>query len=432
MKKIFLLLLIVTICSFDTNAQLNSTGGPFSKHITSILNYNDSILFVVKDKIGLFKSTNLGSSWHKVQIHNINYDNRNAIVKHKDGDLFLSTTTSGILRSTDLGQTWLTTPTTQFGAARSLFAKSNGALFVGAENAGLYRSHSLGNNWTLLNSSLKVHTMAESAIGVMFITSSSYPGGIFRSVDNGQTWEPQSSSAPPYFLYGDSHNVVYHVGNRNLKKTTNQGDNWIEFGDAPFNRSYSSISVTSDSIIFVGHGRSDFWEDGGIRRSNNYGQSFSYYGLNHSTVTHTLLYDDQYLIAANNEGIYKNNFRSSNQFIKIDSGLKEPPVDKFITSFGTWIIVVCDSGGIYRYINNTWQKQYDSFPSEARVSTAYFRFFVLIGTKNMGLWRTSDNGLNWNQINLTSTPDVEIFDVKAKDENLIFCATKNQGDICFN
>jgi photosystem II stability/assembly factor-like uncharacterized protein len=280
MKKIFLLLLIVTICSFDTNAQLNSTGGPFSKHITSILNYNDSILFVIKDKIGLFKSTNLGSSWHKVQIHNINYNNRNAIVKHKDGDLFLSTTTSGILRSTDLGQTWLTTPTTQFGAARSLFAKSNGALFVGAENAGLYRSHSLGNNWTLLNSSLKVHTMAESAIGVMFITSSSYPGGIFRSVDNGQTWEPQSSSAPPYFLYGDSHNVVYHVGNQNLKKTTNQGDNWIQFGDAPFNRSYSSISVTSDSIIFVGHGRNDFWENGGIRRSNNYGQSFSYYGLN--------------------------------------------------------------------------------------------------------------------------------------------------------
>ena len=410
-----------------TLAQYYNTGGPFSEYLTCALNYNDSVLLVYKKDIGLYKTSDLGNSWRKINIPNFGFNNFTAMVKHIDGDIFAATTDSGLLRSTDLGENWISTPTTQFGKISCVFAKSNGYLFVGGENNGLFRSSDLGQNWTTMTLNFgRVQALAESSQETLFILAN---GILYISANNGYGWQhPHNAIQPPVYMVGDNFNSVYVAGNGFMKRSVDQGVSYNNLGYINYYDRFRSVSITSDSIIFIGKANGEYYyQYGSITRSNNYGTTFYNHGLTHTSVTHTLLFNNQYLIAANNEGIYKNEFRSSSQFIKIDNDLKEPPVLDFITTFAT-VVTVCDSGGIFKYSNNTgWQRQYANISSDARISTAYIRFFVLIGTRNMGLWRTTDNGATWSRISLNNNLNEDIFSIRAKDDNLIFCATKNNG-----
>ena len=424
LKSLFLIFFIqINI----TLAQYVNTGGPFSKYLTCALNYNDSVLLVFKKNIGLFKTSDLGNSWRKINIPNYGYHNFTAMVKHTNGDIFAATTDSGLLRSTDLGENWISTPTAQFGKISCVFAKSNGYLFVGGENNGLFRSSDLGQNWTTMTLNFgRVQALTESSQGTLFILAN---GIVYISANNGYGWQhPYNAVQPPVYMIGDDFNAVYVAGNGFMKRTTDQGITYNNVGYVSSDYPFRSVSITSDSIIFIARASGQYPSLAGkITRSTDYGANFSNYGLDHTSVTHTILYNNQYLIAANNEGIYKNAFRNSYQFIKIDSELKEPPILDFITAFPT-VVVVCDSGGIFKYSASIgWQRQYTNLPQEARISTAYIKLFVLIGTKNMGLWRTSDNGANWSRINLNNNLNEDIFSIRAKDDNLIFCATKSNG-----
>jgi photosystem II stability/assembly factor-like uncharacterized protein len=101
--------------------------------------------------------------------------------------LFAGTET-GVLRSRDQGRTWEAIPTlTQIRAITH--SNTNGYLFVATENS-IFRSTNNGGTWTAIDRDLlavQVQALAVDREGVLFAGTSTL--GIFRSQDDGESWE---------------------------------------------------------------------------------------------------------------------------------------------------------------------------------------------------------------------------------------------------
>jgi photosystem II stability/assembly factor-like uncharacterized protein len=431
MKKLLFIFLSLNAISLFAQS-LSSLGGPNFNKINTILNYNDSVLFVYKKDIGFYKTTDLGNNWNKIEVDSL-FDNEiTGLVKHINGDIFASTTSAGLIRSTDIGNTWISTSTSQFGVISPLFAKANGNLFIGGETSGLYKSSDLGQNWTNTGFQFrKVKALTESAQGTLFACADNL---LYRSTNEGVGWFIVLSDVPTeqVFLTKDNFNAVYIASKRYFKRSFDQGLTWSNVGYVDPFEFPTTVVITDDSLIYKGRIRTDISDRGGISKSSDYGKNFSIWGLNFQDVTHSLLYNNQYLIAASNTGLYKNTIGPSIGFSRIDNGIKQPVVTDLLTSFASAsfaeVVAVSDSIGMFSYkLVTGWQPLYQNFPYNRRISTAYIKNIALIGTKEKGLWRTSNNGQSWNQVNLLSNNDSEIFTLKYKDDNWILCATKNDG-----
>jgi len=410
----------------ESNYNLGSTDGPYYNWVNAILNYSDSLIFCYNKVVGLYKTSDLGNTWHNVPVNVLSDAEITRLVKHNNGNIFATTTMAGIIRSTDLGNNWLTTPTTQFGVVSYLYSSESGDLFLAGQTSSLYKSTNLGQTWSQISIPLgKIKAMTESLQGTLFVVSGN---SLYRSTNGGLAWISVMSnlSSEVVFLTRDNFNAIYIATMGLLKRSFDNGLTWSTVGYQNWNSYFSTVSVSSDSLIFVGSIISSNNFEAGIWSSFDYGTTFYRYGLLFTSIKYSFMYNEQVLIAVNTKGIYKNGF------YKIDSGIKKPDVIDLSASFSNSsfaeVVAVCDSMGIFNYKSSTgWQPFYETFPFKQKISSSYISTFSLIGTKDRGLWRSSDNGQSWAQINLTSNNNTEIFSLKSKNDSLILCASRNEG-----
>ena len=426
LKSISILIAFILQVFIHGQSNLINTNGPFTNDITSYLAYTDSLVFLYKKDIGLFKSTNLGNSWSKVLSGIPRNENIISITRHPNGYLFAASTSGGVLRSTDGGESWLLTPSSQLGVVKCLFAKSNGLIFAATENQGLFRSNNLGNNWTQLHSSYTTDVMAESTSGNLFMI---YSSTICRSTDDGMTWNfGMYTYGDRKFLTADNFNAIYLASFRYIYRSTNQGASWQSLYYFFLGNTYTSLAVTTDSLIFTSMDNLNS-SVGGIARSTDYGANFSSYSMYGQNVQKMFIVNDQYLFVSRPDGLFRNNFRISNQFTQVDSDLELPIISNMINiNAGTSIVAICDSGGLFKYYGGSWGRLYKDFPVNTSISTVYVASsFQLIGTKNDGLWRSNDNGINWAQLNIFPQINSDVVVIESADNALIYCATKYDG-----
>jgi len=158
---------------------------------------------------GVYKTADHGETWALVFPSTNNNTKINDMALHPNGSLFLcnlcysDTTGSGVYISKDSGDNWQRTAMNNEEYIASLEINSQGDIFAGSRGhyslwrGAVLKSSDLGESWTILkDDNILVTTIEITQHEDIYIGCSSqgwYGGGVYRSSDNGITWEKLES-----------------------------------------------------------------------------------------------------------------------------------------------------------------------------------------------------------------------------------------------
>ncbi|NVO04406.1 MAG: T9SS type A sorting domain-containing protein, partial [Bacteroidetes bacterium] len=290
---------------------------------TNVFSFNQNMsgdLYCGTD-LSIFKSTNNGEKWNKLDFPEVRNNIIRKIVSNANGYVFACTDQMGLYRSINNGLTWQNIDNgITHGQMLDMTVNINGDLFVSDPGNGLFRSTDNGNQWQQLdtiNMSKSLQAIAITKSGA--VLAAQFMGDtIYRSMDNGNNW--QKISFPDYYItklivLPDS--TIMTLGA--INGTFASYDDGLTWTNICSNNSFEEIFPDENNNLY------------GL---NSYGLYVSYdYGINWSIVS--ILSDDRpntFLITENNDffigtgrnGIYKNDstyFVSSNHHLQNDFGI---------------------------------------------------------------------------------------------------------------
>ncbi|MCZ7616721.1 MAG: hypothetical protein M5T52_24925 [Ignavibacteriaceae bacterium] len=143
----------------------------------------------------------------------------------------------------------------------SIAINDNGDIFAGTFNTGIFRSIDNGESWIQINNGLtlpNIRMIVFNDSGHVFVSSAPSPfqGGVFRSTNNGDNWIAVNNGLPFGAIFTvsiDSNNNIYAGSGfgSGVYISTNNGDSWNATGLT----NATTVSLTIDkssNIIYVG------------------------------------------------------------------------------------------------------------------------------------------------------------------------------------
>ena len=144
-------------------------------------------------------------------------------------------------------------------------------VYASAATGGLWKSVNGGDTWTPLTDYLPRLASGSVAIdptdpntiyygeGECNFSGDSYPGGgIFKSTDGGQSWQQLSINTLNYtsrvIVAPSNHNIVYVGGYRDIYKSTDAGQDWVELNLTNGAVNGIAVNPTDANVIYAGKG----------------------------------------------------------------------------------------------------------------------------------------------------------------------------------
>lgn len=231
------------------------------------------------------------------------------------------------------------------GARVKALAAGSTYLFAGTDGAGIFRSGDQGNSWQAVNEGITDFTISSLAVSGSYVFAGT-DKGLFRSTNNGASWVQLN------VFTASSRVEAIMVGN-----------------------GYVFASSRSSSGLVRSPDNGDTWEPANVGLAN--ARSFFIDGSN--------LYAGGY-----DEGIYKSSDNGEiwAKMLTTGSGFY---VHAIVENGG--VIIAGGVGGIYRSIDDgiNWTNVGGGSVLSLTVSGAY----VFAGTSNQGVKRSADNGATW-------------------------------------
>jgi len=346
-----------------------------------------------------------------------------SIVTDNSGNIYANTIGSpGPFKSTDDGETWFSimnglTPGDN-GGFHPLNINSNGDLFIGgAHNAGyLCRSTDGGASWTFLNNL----DPGSSIICIAFDANENvYVGtgtGIYKSTDNGEIWNQYGTiSGVESIAFNDSGHVFAGTSYA-VYRSKDDGANWTQL---PTGGGTRTIAVAPNGYIFAG-----CWENAGILRSTNNGDSWLY--VYPQTVSirfaSTILFDGNVIyFPTYGKGVLKST-DSGDTWTEFNDGIGY----KYLRAIALSATGSLFAGGDYAIYktHNTGTSWYS-----VGINICGVNHIVINANDDIfaGVWgvnRSTDGGQSWQTIN----NGFDNFDVRAlavKDNGYLFAGTND-------
>ena len=246
-----------------------SLNGPCGGTVSSIAVDPDGDLYIVAGFKTLYRSENNGEQWEELGFPG----SEPASIHILSDGTFLMQDVTGTWRSVNEGQTWSKVSGLEI---YSLVENSEGTVF-GITYNGVYKSTDQGLHWTA--SGLANHSLVELALDpedglwVAGAGGTPYRGVVYRSADDGATWELKLEGAP----YSDAYNSVEALPSgavlafnwEKICRTTDQGLSW----EAWTNPGIEKCWVLSDGALYGSvYGL-------GLFRSDNEGNTWEPEGL---------------------------------------------------------------------------------------------------------------------------------------------------------
>ncbi len=301
LKKIFITLVLLSIYGFNANAQWQKTNCPNGGE-TLCLAVNDSNIFAGTKDSGVYRSSNYGNTWVKIDTG----------LKH-----------SGV----------------------SALAINDSIVFAGTLDSGMFMSSNYGNTWTLLNNSLPTnYNFTAIAISGTNIFASTLGKGIYMSSNNGQNWTAiniglSNKLVMSLFKYGDTLFAGTELGPS--FRSSNNGLNWDTMNTG-LPTTYSVVSFAmSGTNIFAGTSY------GLVYMSSNYGSSWETTGLTTNNKLNALaVYGDTIYAGTWNYGVMVSDSLGVT-WTSDNIGLRDTVV-KALAISGKHLFAGTDSGGVWK------------------------------------------------------------------------------------
>ena len=307
-----------------------------------------------------------------------------------------------------------------------------------------------------------VKAITRDSSGYLFV-STYYSGQIYRSSDNGNSWQLFTNDFPGNGIncFISTINGTFAGSGPGIYKTTNHGINWVACNNGL--QGYASIQcfTLKDNFIFAGPSGSVY-----IYRSSNNGNYWDTLRL--SGGAKTMVAKGSVLYAEATAGSQGYMYKSTNNganWVLINNGLPSFSMDNlekcgnnvFASSLGDGLfettnegdnwIQLTGNGGISTMVSKgdtlvacfyfpsrtfyvttnggvNWQSKLNDLP-ESYLDNLLWAPSGLIGTSYLGIYRTTNLGINWSNISSGFT-DVEITNITARN-NIIISATNGNG-----
>jgi len=264
-----------------------SPAGLSGKAIRSLAISPDGIWYAGTWRTGLYVSSDMGSSWDAANLGSSPLSIQSLHVDQQSKEVYAGgiwSQGSGIYFSDDAGKNWESRNQGLAGIRvwRIAMNPSTGSLYAGGYYNGLFRSQNQGGSWEPIgegmpeNQSTFIRALAVHPSGTVFCGSGG--GGLYRSRDDGNTWE-RIYGEPGYYVFVGAVAVrqdgIVFVGesaNGGISRSGNEGDTWEDISNNLPDTTITCIAFNSDLDIYVGTGKD------GVYRSTDDGKTWSAVG----------------------------------------------------------------------------------------------------------------------------------------------------------
>lgn len=203
-----------------------SMDGPTGGQICSFAVEEDGTIYVGAK--GVYKSTDNGKHWVNT---NLPSEDRQVygIAVMPDGQI-LAMARSSVYRSTDKGLSWKTVSDYAPDGPMGLIVLANKRVLMGGLNHGLYCSDDCGSTWIQIKTDFVtrfIYSFATDITGAIFASTDD---GIFRSTNNGDSWERFGTGLPDKTritsVLIDAKAGAFAAGNNSIYKSTDGCQTW--------------------------------------------------------------------------------------------------------------------------------------------------------------------------------------------------------------
>ncbi|NOU45630.1 MAG: T9SS type A sorting domain-containing protein [Bacteroidales bacterium] len=442
---------------------------------------------------GVFRSSNNGGTWTKVST--VATTGSFCYSMTNDGASVFVGSSIGVFTSSNNGGSWTSVNNGIPAINTYALAYDSTNIYVG-NYTGVYRSGDNGASFIETNNNLNARFISSFAsIGSYLFSSSQYGGGVYRSDDNGETWELKNNGLPYFYTsiklssegnaliangylaspmgyydyvsydYGESWTLFNHnlpvveyifshidIGDTIIVNTDGDGVLRSIDGGASYQTVNSGLEAIIDPMtglylavpsmylydttLFIG-------TPNGIYRSADYGDSWTYSGLQGVTLVGSFAFESigPNLFAATL--LSESSDHTDAVYLSSDNGLTWETISSGITQFATEhfkkmyvmntnLFVTTDNASVLitrdygeHWINITPSVSgggWDNFDVAESDSVMFISSFFT------GIYASIDDGLNWVDISngINDEPYISVGTIIVKDDYL-YVGTSNQS-----
>ncbi len=346
-----------------------------------------------------------------------------SIVKDNSGNIYANTMWgAGPFKSTDYGENWFSIKnglTPNNGEFHPMNINSNGDLFIGGAHstAILCRSTNGGNSWIPLSN---LNTNGGSVFCISFDQANNiYVGtgnGIYISTNDGENWALYGNftTQTEAIAFNDSGHVFAGTSYA-VYRSTNDGADWTQL---PTGGGTRTVAITSNGYIFAG-----CWENGGILRSTDNGDSWTYSYPQTALVksASTPFFDENDYIYFPTWGkgvLFSSDY--GNSWTEFNDGLGNKNVRTITKSNYAYLLAGGDYG-IYKFNVYGWYRYwYSTGVPVCNVKKIAVDPYNYIFAAVWGINRSMNGGLNWETVN-NGLNNLDVKAITIKNDGTIFC-----------
>ncbi len=369
----------------------------------------------------IYSSTDNGNSWNN---NYISLDAIKSFTIDQIGNIYAITELS-IAISSNNGASWCSAPFGYInsGYLNSLILRDDGKYFIGTDYDGIFRSTDSGVTWQQMNNGLTstwVKSLSMNHEGILFLVT--YDGLFYKSTNYGSNWIQIIVNS------GVIQASVNHLGHTFISTydegvfcSTDNGNNWVGIG--LLGKRINSFAFNQNGCIYVGT------KDEGIYLSQDNGINWIPYndGLNETIFTFSLNQSDD-ILAGTRSGLYISSDFGENWISKWRSHTVTSMVHSTAINSNGHIFLGTGGVGIYRSTDNgnNWTQINTGLTAGIVRSLALnSNGHVFAGTNN-GVYRSTDNGNNWTEIN-TGLTNSYVSSLAINTSGHVFAGTNGGG-----
>ncbi len=274
MKKFTMIAIMMSIASFAMSQNFwTEIALPDSCNLVNIDGTSNGNLYAATNN-GLYKSTDNGNEWSltgmSVSCGNVYIDDNDVIYVNHGNQL---------LHSSDDALIW---DTIQMPVTTGILYANDSVIIVGKINCpGIYTSHDYGDTWTFSMGPISGYAYKIYEFNGMLILCSfafTDEGGFFLSHDYGMTWEPTSMNQIYFYGTGaasNSQGVIFLSSSDGVYKSDDNGQSW-QIIVTLYPGIFIDIMITAEDDIYGAIDDEFNIEPYGVYRSSDNGDTWEH------------------------------------------------------------------------------------------------------------------------------------------------------------
>ena len=252
--------------TYDDGIYHSKDGGNNWKEVNSGLNHrkvecltinsSSEYIFAGTEGDAVYRSTVDSVYWLKIDSGLPNSSTILSLAFKSNHHIFAGTNGMGIFHSVDNGDNWTDANKGLTNGVIYAFAvnKADGSLYAGTDGGGIFRFLDSDVKWSpiLTGSNIRIFSLAINTRGYIFAGTI---GGIYRSIDDGDSWTLFKTGLPNShikFLTFNASEYIFAGSKDGIFRSKNDGNSWMRFNTGLTDSAIYSLSTDSTGRLFAG------------------------------------------------------------------------------------------------------------------------------------------------------------------------------------